>query len=234
MFFGVGKEFVKTAPGGGIRLARRHDLDRRDRPPVDGRFHRDDAPAIARRLLHLADLGADLEIGFGGGLLVATTEAEMAEIEVKAAIEREAGLARRIAAIFAADVALAYNKAAQAYDELAKEAEAFLNGKALTKNPDWQKATTVEVQKQLTSGDNELIIKATNKSGSAGLVAKLLVETADLKRVIVETAANRMDRASLTFRIESEMWAQPIPLNLYLKTEVDLETGRLNVSEALG
>jgi sarcosine oxidase, subunit beta len=40
-----------------------------------------------------ADLRTDLEIGFGGGLLVATTEAEMAEIEVKAAIEREAGLA---------------------------------------------------------------------------------------------------------------------------------------------
>lgn len=53
-------------------------------------------------------------------------------------------------------------------------------------------------------------------------------------RVVVETSAQRMDRASLTFRIESEMWAQPIPLNLYLKTEVDLETGRLNLSEALG
>jgi type VI secretion system protein ImpF len=52
-------------------------------------------------------------------------------------------------------------------------------------------------------------------------------------RVVVETSA-RMDRAALTFRIESEMWAQPIPLNLYLKTEVDLETGRLNVTEALG
>ena len=39
-----------------------------------------------------ADLGADLEIRFGGGLLVAVNEAEMAEIETKAAIEREAGL----------------------------------------------------------------------------------------------------------------------------------------------
>jgi len=39
-----------------------------------------------------ADLGADLEIGFGGGLLVATNDAEMAEIAAKAEIEREAGL----------------------------------------------------------------------------------------------------------------------------------------------
>ena len=39
-----------------------------------------------------ADLGADLEIRFGGGLLVAVNEAEMAEIQICAAIEREAGL----------------------------------------------------------------------------------------------------------------------------------------------
>lgn len=53
-------------------------------------------------------------------------------------------------------------------------------------------------------------------------------------QVSVSTDADRMDGRSLTFRIESEMWAQPIPLNLYLKTEVDLETGRFNVAESYG
>jgi type VI secretion system protein ImpF len=38
----------------------------------------------------------------------------------------------------------------------------------------------------------------------------------------------------LVFNIASEMWAQPIPLNLYLKTEVDLETGAFHVSEGFG
>jgi glycine/D-amino acid oxidase-like deaminating enzyme len=38
------------------------------------------------------DLGADLEIGFGGGLLVGADATEMAEIEAKAEIERAAGL----------------------------------------------------------------------------------------------------------------------------------------------
>jgi type VI secretion system protein ImpF len=52
--------------------------------------------------------------------------------------------------------------------------------------------------------------------------------------VTVEADARRMDRQSLVFSIESEMWAQPIPLNLYLKTEVDLETGKFNVSESFG
>ncbi|WP_301074788.1 FAD-binding oxidoreductase [Sphingomonas sp.] len=38
------------------------------------------------------ELGTDLEIGFGGGLLVGASEAEMAQIAAKAAVERSAGL----------------------------------------------------------------------------------------------------------------------------------------------
>lgn len=38
------------------------------------------------------ELGADLEIGIGGGLLVGTSDSEMRQIEAKARIEREAGL----------------------------------------------------------------------------------------------------------------------------------------------
>lgn len=58
--------------------------------------------------------------------------------------------------------------------------------------------------------------------------------TASTLQVTVNTDSARMDRQSLTFNIESEMWAQPIPLNLYLKTEVDLETGAFHVSEGFG
>jgi len=53
-------------------------------------------------------------------------------------------------------------------------------------------------------------------------------------QVTVQADSRRMDHQSLVFNIASEMWAQPIPLNLYLKTEVDLETGRFNVSESFG
>lgn len=58
--------------------------------------------------------------------------------------------------------------------------------------------------------------------------------TASTLQVTINTDSARMDRQSLTFNIESEMWAQPIPLNLYLKTEVDLETGAFHVSEGFG
>ena len=55
--------------------------------------------------------------------------------------------------------------------------------------------------------------------------------TQETLRVTVGTDADRMDQRSLSFLIESEMWAQPLPLNLYLKTEVDLEPGRFDVAE---
>lgn len=58
--------------------------------------------------------------------------------------------------------------------------------------------------------------------------------TANTLRVSVNANSARMDRQALMFNIESEMWAQPIPLNLYLKTEVDLETGAFKVSEGFG
>ncbi len=58
--------------------------------------------------------------------------------------------------------------------------------------------------------------------------------TASTLRVTVNSNQKRMDRQALRFNIESEMWAQPIPLSLYLKTEVDLETGNFKVSEGFG
>jgi type VI secretion system protein ImpF len=40
-----------------------------------------------------------------------------------------------------------------------------------------------------------------------------------------------MSRNSLTFFIEGELWAQPMPLQMFLKTEVDLELGNVTVVE---
>lgn len=58
--------------------------------------------------------------------------------------------------------------------------------------------------------------------------------SSDTLRITVNAKPARMDNQALTFNIDSEMWAQPIPLNLYLKTEVDLETGAFKVSEGFG
>jgi len=42
------------------------------------------------------------------------------------------------------------------------------------------------------------------------------------------------DRNTLTFDIEADLWAQPYPERLYLKTELDLERGAVLLSEANG
>jgi type VI secretion system protein ImpF len=40
-----------------------------------------------------------------------------------------------------------------------------------------------------------------------------------------------MTHNALVFEIAGELWAQPVPLELFLKTEIDLESGEIAVSE---
>jgi type VI secretion system protein ImpF len=44
-------------------------------------------------------------------------------------------------------------------------------------------------------------------------------------------AADEMNHNALVFEIHGELWAQPVPLELFLKTEIDLESGEFVVSE---
>lgn len=39
------------------------------------------------------------------------------------------------------------------------------------------------------------------------------------------------DHNAMVILIEAELWAQPLPLRLFLRTDVDLETGQVQVSE---
>ena len=54
----------------------------------------------------------------------------------------------------------------------------------------------------------------------------------DSLRVRVDLTGEHMSRNALTFEIEGELWAQPLPLQLYLKTEIDLESGQVKIEEA--
>lgn len=49
--------------------------------------------------------------------------------------------------------------------------------------------------------------------------------------VTVESNAEVMSRNSLVFLIEGEMWAQPVPQSIFVRTEFDLETGAVKVDE---
>ncbi|MBL8260722.1 MAG: type VI secretion system baseplate subunit TssE [Candidatus Competibacteraceae bacterium] len=51
-------------------------------------------------------------------------------------------------------------------------------------------------------------------------------------RVRAELTEERMSHNALTFEIEGSLWAQPLPLQLYLKTEIDLESGQVQIEES--
>jgi type VI secretion system protein ImpF len=43
-----------------------------------------------------------------------------------------------------------------------------------------------------------------------------------------------MNHNALSFDVEAELWAQPLPLRLFLRTAVDLETGSVDVTDQSG
>jgi len=47
----------------------------------------------------------------------------------------------------------------------------------------------------------------------------------------VDARREQMSRNALVFLIEGEMWAQPVPQSMFLRTEMDLETGQVTVQE---
>jgi type VI secretion system protein ImpF len=49
--------------------------------------------------------------------------------------------------------------------------------------------------------------------------------------VTVEKQPTSMYRNSLVFIIQAEMWAQPTPQSIFMRTEFDLETGAVKVEE---
>lgn len=53
-------------------------------------------------------------------------------------------------------------------------------------------------------------------------------------RVRAVTPEDPLHRNALAFEIEGELWGQPLPTSLYLKSEIDLEDGRLSVAERSG
>jgi len=58
---------------------------------------------------------------------------------------------------------------------------------------------------------------------------RILADSLKIKVDLNKSAANR---SALSFRIEADLWAQPMPLSMYLRTEVDMETGTLSIIES--
>lgn len=48
---------------------------------------------------------------------------------------------------------------------------------------------------------------------------------------VKSAATEAMSRRAVTFEITAQLWAHPLPLEMFLRTEVDLETGNVQVTE---
>lgn len=50
-------------------------------------------------------------------------------------------------------------------------------------------------------------------------------------KVKIHVADKEMNKHTVSFEISGDLWAQPLPLQLFLKTEIDLQNGSVNVSQ---
>jgi type VI secretion system protein ImpF len=50
-------------------------------------------------------------------------------------------------------------------------------------------------------------------------------------KVQVVADPQKLSHNAMCFRIEAELWAQPLPLRLFLRTEIDLENGTVSVAD---
>jgi len=57
---------------------------------------------------------------------------------------------------------------------------------------------------------------------------RLLRSSVEVKLAVHE---EEMSNNAMTFTVEANLWAQPMPLRLFLKTAIDLETGEVEVAE---
>src|ERR1700731_637430 len=53
----------------------------------------------------------------------------------------------------------------------------------------------------------------------------------DTLKVRLAVALDQMSHNAMTFEIEGQLWAQPVPQRIYLKTEIDLELGEVKLSD---
>lgn len=52
--------------------------------------------------------------------------------------------------------------------------------------------------------------------------------------VDIVMAEDQMSHKSVSFKIEGDLWAQPLPVHLYIRSDLDLETGEFKVNDLGG
>lgn len=80
-------------------------------------------------------------------------------------------------------------------------ATAFLNGRKIVVNPDWQQPTSIDLTDDLKIGKNTLRFDATNKGGTAGFIARLSIKDKNGKTTAIESGSDWQARPA-----NSQIW----------------------------
>jgi type VI secretion system protein ImpF len=82
-----------------------------------------------------------------------------------------------------------------------------------------------------TSGINTSMLEQAIRRAILDFEPRLVARTLRVKLVVEE---KQMNHNAMSFDIEAELWAQPLPLRLFLRTAIDLEDGTIDVRDLGG
>ncbi|ODV11479.1 MAG: type VI secretion system lysozyme [Rubrivivax sp. SCN 70-15] len=82
---------------------------------------------------------------------------------------------------------------------------------------------------QTASTIDPLVLQARVKQAILDHEPRILPQTLLVEVIVSETQLDHHNQ--IGFRITGQLWAQPVPLELLLHTDIDLETGRVSVRE---
>jgi type VI secretion system protein ImpF len=82
-----------------------------------------------------------------------------------------------------------------------------------------------------SSGVDKPLLEQTIRQAILDFEPRLVAETLQVKLFIDKRQANHN---AMSFDIEAELWAQPLPLRLFLRTAIDLESGVVDVADLGG
>ncbi len=85
---------------------------------------------------------------------------------------------------------------------------------------------TPDLAGKTTSGVDTVALEQSIRRAILDFEPRLVARTLRVKLFVDE---KQMNHNAMSFDIEAELWAQPLPLRLFLRTSVDLETGSVDV-----
>jgi type VI secretion system protein ImpF len=79
-----------------------------------------------------------------------------------------------------------------------------------------------------SSGRDPVVLEKQVREAIYTFEPRLIRDSVSVRVVLSDS---EMSSNTLRFEIEADLWAHPLPLHLFLQTEVDLDTGEFNVKQ---